>query len=1012
MTAKNPYFREVDLKINFPEEEKKILDHWYKKGIVKKYLDKNKNSKKYFSFLDGPITANNPMGVHHAWGRTYKDLYQRFKNMQGYAQRFQNGFDAQGLWVEVEVERELKFQNKKDIEKFGIEKFVALCRERVKKYSGIQTEQSKRLGYFMDWDNSYYTLSEDNNYMIWRFLKTCHENGWLYKGNDSVAWCPRCETAISQHEMLTEDYKEATHDSVYLSFPIVNRTNEYLLVWTTTPWTVPANIAVAVDPRLEYAKVAVGDLHYWVAKDSVERVFKNEKHNVVKAASGEKLLGTRYMGAFDDLPAVTAVSKKYSENFHSVVPTDSMIMPITTTEGTGLVHTAVSAGTEDFKLGQKLGLPMIPVIKDDATYLDNFGFLSGQNAKDDPWLVLGYLKQLKKAGKEFYYKIEKYTHRYPACWRCKTELVWKVTDEWYVAMDKPAQITNNKLHSPKNETENTDNRTLRQRMIDVTKKIKWIPGFGLEREIDWLNNMHDWLISKKNRYWGLALPIWECDKCHNFEVIGSKEELERKAVEGWDSFKDRTPHKPHIDLVKVKCSSCGHIMSRIEPVGNPWLDAGIVAYSTVSENNKAANFEASKTKPLYLSDKNKWKDWVPADFITESFPGQFKNWFYSLIAMSTVMEDINPFKTVLGFGTLLAEDGRPMHKSWGNSIEFTEGADTIGVDVMRWMYARQNPADNLLFGYKNADEVRRSFHLTLWNVYNFFVTYANLNNWEPKKELKLKVNNLLDGWIVTRLYQSIVDTTALLEKYDARSASEVLESFVNDMSLWYVRRSRDRVSLSSSDKSDTLDFLNFTYFVLINISKVLAPFVPFLSESMYTNLSKDSSVHLASWPSEKDLKTMLGIVSRNIDPNSLLDQMKIIRAIVEKGHSLRKENGIAVKQPLSLLTVQLNDLLDDRLTDLLKAELNVKEVKYVIKKGEMKVTLDTKVTVDLMEEMKVRELIRKIQNERKEMGLNLTQKVDVENEWIPENKDFVQLIIKKAQVRELIEGKFNIAKVK
>jgi isoleucyl-tRNA synthetase len=726
------YFDSLDPKPDFPKMERELLTHWYSDGIVDKYLKKNKDSEKYFSFQDGPITANNPMGVHHAWGRTYKDLWPRFKSMQGYKQRHQNGFDCQGLWVEVEVEKEQGFKNKKDIEKFGVDKFVELCKERVKKYSGIQTEQSKRLGYFADWDNSYYTLSDDNNYMIWHFLKVVHENGWLYKGNDSVPWCPRCETAISQHEMLTEDYKEAVHESIYMKFPIVG-TDENLLVWTTTPWTIPANIAVAVDKKIDYVLVEVVDPSkdevnkYWIADEASARVFAGLDFKVIKKAKGVELVGLKYTGAFDLLPAVAAVAKENTEKFHTVVATIDLIMPITTTEGTGMVHTAVSAGTEDFKLGRELGLPMIPVINDDASYIEGFNELSGQNAKWHPRIILDIMEE-----KGYAFKIEKYAHRYPACWRCKTELVWKVTDEWYISMDKP---------SAKNSADKA-NLTLRERMKDVTKKINWIPGFGLKRELDWLDNMHDWLISKKNRYWGLALPIWECTKCGNFDVFGGKEELEKSAVSGWDKMKGKSPHKPQIDEVKIKCSKCGEVASRIEPVGNPWLDAGIVQYSTISENNKASNFDVTDTKPLYLTNREEWEKWFPVDFITESFPGQFKNWFYSMIAMSTVLENKNPFKTVLGFATQLGEDGRAMHKSWGNAIEFNEAADKIGSDVMRWMFVRQDPKENMLFGYKTADETRRQFHLKLWNIYNFFVTYANLDSWSPTKSTKDKVRYL------------------------------------------------------------------------------------------------------------------------------------------------------------------------------------------------------------------------------------------------------------------------------
>ena len=737
MAKVKTYFEQVDLKVDFPQMERDLLKTWEDENVTKKYLDRNKRAKSNFSFMDGPITANNPMGVHHAWGRMYKDLWQRFKNMQGYSQRFQNGFDCQGLWVEVEVEKELGFKSKKDIEKFGVAKFVDLCRARVKKYSQIQSDQSKRLGYFMDWDNSYYTLSEDNNYMIWHFLKVCNDLGWIYKGNDVVPWCPRCETAISEHEILTEDYKEITHDSVYLSFPIVGQKDEYFLAWTTTPWTIPANIALAIDADLEYSQVQVVDKHaamtskkFWVAKNAKDRVFADVRVKEIKVTKGSKLVGLRYKGAFDGLTAVKK-DKIKNDKFHTVVATDSLILPINTDEGTGIVHVSTGTGSEDHKFGKKIGLPIVAAIDDRANYLSKFGFLAGKNAKKDPNLVLDYLRKFQDGN--FLYKISKYKHRYPSCWRCKTELVWKITDEWYIAMDK----------APKKQSEEKptvsfakwkddepqvkpppDARTLRERMKEVTEKISWLPSFGLDREMDWLSNMHDWLISKKNRYWGLALPIWECTKCNNFEVFGSKEELKEKAVEGWKKFDGKSPHKPQIDEVKVKCSNCGSLVSRIEPVGNPWLDAGIVPFSTISENNKAAGFDKSNTKPLYLADREKWQKWFPADFITESFPGQFKNWFYSLIAMSTVLEDAIPTKTVLGFATMVDGNGRGFHKSLGNSIEFVDAADKAGADVIRWMCARQNPAENLQFGYQLADEARRKFHLKLWNVYNFLVTYG------------------------------------------------------------------------------------------------------------------------------------------------------------------------------------------------------------------------------------------------------------------------------------------------
>jgi len=1013
-------FKSVENNQNFPEMEKKWLKHWYEKGITKKYLQKNNQSEKYFSFLDGPITANNPMGVHHAWGRTYKDLWPRFYNLLGYKQRFQNGFDCQGLWVEVEVEKELGLKTKKDIENLvpgdkyaSIAKFVQLCKDRVMKFSKVQTEQSKRLGYFADWDHSYFTMSDENNYMIWRFLKICYENGWIYKGRESVPWCPRCETAISQHEMLTEDYKELVHESIYFKLPIINNKsqitnkhqtsnikhqNEFLLVWTTTPWTILANIAVAIDKTFNYSLVEVERERLWLAANRIKEVFKDKVHKVIKTVKGEELVGLKYKGPFDDLPAVKKVAEENSNNFHTVFATDQNILPVTTAEGTGMVHTAVSAGTEDFKMGKKLSLPMIPVIQDNADYLPDLGFLSGKNAKKHPEIILDFLKE-----KGFVFKIEKYKHRYPACWRCKTELVWKVEDEWYVAMDKPSQL---KVKSEKLRI----NKTLRERMIEVAKKIKWMPEFGLDRELDWLKNMHDWLISKKNRYWGLALPIYECGGdggCGGFEVIGSKEELNKRAVSGWQNFAGHSPHKPYVDEVKIKCSKCGQIVSRIDDVGNPWLDAGIVAYSTISENNQGES--------LYLKNKKEWRNWFPADFITESFPGQFKNWFYALIAMSTVLENEKPFKTVLGFGTMFDETGRPFHKSLGNTIEFVEGANRFGADIIRWICISNNPADNILFGEHKVKDVTRRFYLMLWNVYKFFVEYVNLDELSrssiplfstaspPKggspKRLSQKGYfrfNILDRWILSRFSSLVVFVEKNLKEYNAKDSALEIEKFVSDLSTWYIRRSRNRIWVNSEDKKDKEAFYSSLYYILVNLSIVLSPFMPFISEEIYVNLTEKESVHLESWPE----------INPNLKyQNSKLEkEMEMARKVVEVGHSKRKEEGKKVRMPLAKLELEVEgdfSKISPSVWQIVLDELNIKNIAVNktqrFPKKEMIVSED-----DLNHEGSVRDLIRSIQSKRKELGLKQTDFIvlTVPESYL-EDSDFIK---KKVMAKKVSVG--------
>ncbi len=980
-------FKKVIPNINFPELEKKITEYWEKEKIVDKYIHRNDKSDKRFSFIDGPITANNPMGVHHAWGRTYKDLWQRYNNMKGYRERFQNGFDCQGLWIEVEVEKELGIRNKKDIEnlisgdkKASIAKFVELCKSRVRKFSKIQTEQSKRLGYFMDWDHSYYTMSDENNYMIWHFLKVCHEKGWIYKGKDSVPWCPRCETAISQHEMLTEDYKEIVHESIIMKFPLVNRDNEYLLVWTTTPWTIIANIAVAVDETFDYVLVESGGQKYWLVKELVDEVFKDRDKKIIKTIKGKKLIGWKYRGLFDDLSGVKEASLQ-SDKFHTVIPTDTLIMPISVTEGTGMVHTAVSAGSEDYKLGKKLGLPMIPVITDNADYIQGFGEFSGKNAKKHPEIILDYMRKKEEIEKSWVFSIFKYKHRYPACWRCKAELVWKVANEWYIAMDVK-ENPKSKIQNPKIQL-----KTLREQMIDTAKMIRWIPEFGLERELDWLNNMHDWLISKKNRYWGLAIPIYECQKCGWFDVVGSKNELEEKAVSGWEKFEGHSPHKPYVDEVKIKCQKCKSEVDRVDDVGNVWLDAGIVPFATL--------VDPATGKLSYTTDRNYWKDWFPATFITESFPGQFKNWFYSMIAMSTVLEKRNPFESVLGYASVLGEDGRPMHKSWGNAIEFNEAADKIGVDVMRWMYVTQNPEQNILFGYKKADETRRKFHLMLWNIYNFFITYANADKWQPKKANKSKPNNILDIWMMGKLNQLIKTVTDSLNRYDTFTASTFIQCFVNDLSTWYIRRSRDRVGPTAENTEDKYNCYAVLYETLESLAKIIAPFTPFLAEEMYMNLTNNESVHLSDW---------FGDISElSTTDSEIQSKMSFVRSICELGHAKRKEMGIKVRQPLGKFKIQNSKFeVGEEYLKLIKDELNVKEVEIKTGDEELVVDLDTKLTPLLIAEGKARELVREIQLKRKELGCGLTDKVKVTLPDWP--KEFTQYIKKETLSEEINKG--------
>ena len=959
-------FRPVDPKPDFPKLEEKILKFWKENDTLSKYLSRNQASKKNFSFLDGPITANNPMGVHHAWGRTLKDLYQRQRNMQGFKQRFQNGFDNQGLWVEVEVEKKLGFKSKKDIEKYGIGEFVEKCKEHTLNFADIQTKQSQRLGYFMDWGNSYYTLSDENNYAIWHFLKKVWQDGNLYKGRDSVPWCPRCGTAISQHEILNEEYHELTHESIYFNLPIEGRKNEYFLVWTTTPWTLPANVALAVNPEADYVVVSlqgrdgacpVSTERMVLAKSRLS-VLK-EPYEIVKEFKGAELVGLKYQGPFDNLPAVQKAQKESPKTFHTVVAAKDLVSE---EEGTGIVHIATGCGTEDFRLGEEKNLPVIPAIDEAANYLEGFGDLTGKNAKDDPSLILCH-----SLLNDYIFDIRPFTHRYPVCWRCKTELVWRVVDEWYIAMDAA------KHHRAKN---------YRQRLQEVIKDVSWLPSFGYDRELDWLRNMEDWLISKK-RYWGLALPIWECQKCGHFEVIGSKEELKEKAVAGFEEFEGHSPHRPWVDKVKIECSECGGSVSRVLDVGNPWLDAGIVSFSTLK----------------YFEDKGYWQDWFPADLVLEGFAGQFKNWFYSLLTMSVVLEDHAPFKNLLGHALVKDEKGEEMHKSKGNAIWFDDAVEKMGADVLRWMYARQNPASNLNFGFRPAEEIKRRFFLIFWNSYKFFMTYALLDGWLPSVETG-HAPSLLDCWILSRLNNLIKAVSESLDGWDNMTAARAIEYFVvNDLSTWYIRRSRDCIGPTAPDGNDKLACYQTLYEVLLTLTKLLAPFTPFLTEEIYQQLTINNkqsavgSVHLEDWPE----------VEESLINEELEKQMELVRQIIEKGHAARKDAGIKVRQPLKKLKVKSEKLkVSEELTQLVKDELNVKEVGFAESAGDLGVELNTILTPELEAEGEARDLIREIQKLRKKVGCELGDKITVEAPSWP--KDFEDYIKQKTLARELKVG--------
>ncbi len=915
--------KRVNPQVDFIAIEHEVLAFWEEKNIFQKRRDANEGNTKW-SFIDGPITANNPMGVHHAWGRTLKDLYNRFKAMDGFELRYQQGFDCQGLWVEVEVEKELGFKSKKEVEDFGIEKFVKMCKERVQKYSKVQAEQSKRLGYWMDWENSYYTMSDENNYAIWGFLKKLFDEGKIYRGSDVVPWSGRSGTSYSQMEII-EGRKLVSHKSVFVRFPLKERKEEYLLVWTTTPWTLTSNVIAGINGNLDYVKIKAhdGSIYYFAEENlnfkRLDKQFKEKKQwldgvpklktisqifkerggfEVLGTIKGEEMVGWTYEGPYDHLEAqyiaggYPFANESLEEQGVSSITQHQVVNPgkdnigndiVVAGEGTGIVHMAPGCGDIDNKIGKKLGMVSIAPLDEESKFTDKFGWLAGKSATDKS-TVNEILKDLKNRGLLVY--AEDYPHIYPHCWRSGDELVFRLVDEWYINMDWRGKI---------------------KKIVD---DINWIPEWGQEREHEWLDNMGDWMISKK-RFWGLALPIWIFED-DSYYVVGSKEELKDLAVEGWDEFEGNSPHRPWIDKVKIKHPVSGLIGKRVKDVGNPWLDAGIVPFSTLK----------------YNTDKEYWNEWFPAEFVVESFPGQFRNWFYSLLAMSAMLEQKAPFKNLLGHALVKAEDGRDMHKSWGNAIWFDDAAEKMGVDVMRWLYASQNPEHNLLFGYSHGDEIRKKL-IQLWNSYSFFATYAEVDGFDPSKT---NINdadlNIMDEWIISKLHLFIKEANIALNDFCSEKMMKKFELFLDELSNWYIRRSRRRF-WKSEDDSDKQAAYAVLYEVLTNIIKILAPVLPFVTENIYQNLVKNvdssmpESIHLCDYPKNKE--SMINL--------SLMDKVDALRKVIELGRSARNKASIKIRQPLAELAFSIKDddifnfIIDQQ--QVVLDELNVKKIRRV-----------------------------------------------------------------------------------
>lgn len=930
MSDLEPLFSPVEANFDWLAMEASIHRFWDERQIFPKLRSQLKEYEHKFSFIDGPITANNPMGVHHARGRTLKDIYQRYMAMLGFNQRFQNGFDTQGLWVEVEVEKTLGLNSKRDIEKMGLETFVNHCKARIKKYSDLISRQSRQLGQQMDWEHSYYTHLDDNIEHIWHFLKICHKRGWLYQSRLVMPWCPRCSTSLSVHEM-TDSYTIVKHPSVFLQLPVIGVQNRFFLVWTTTPWTLTANTALAVHPDLTYLLVEQENKEYYLAESAVEVLGHN--FNVLTTVEGKELLNLTYYALFAELELQKGVE-------HKIIQWEE----VSADEGTGIVHIAPGCGAEDFNLRKEFNLGLIAPIDEQGKLKEGLEPFSGFTTKEVASLIFESLN-----AKGYLFRKSTIEHRYPVCWRCKTELVFKLETEWFIFCDE-----------------------IRPQLQQANKTVNWVPEYAGKRMHDWLENMGDWCISRK-RYWGLPLPFYPCD-CGEVTVVGSLDELRQltahpKTVETLPEL-----HRPWIDSVKINCPKCGEQVSRVSEVGDCWLDAGIVPFSTLK----------------YLTNRNYWQQWFPADLVCEMIE-QVRLWFYSQLFMAVTLVGRAPFKSVVVYDEVRHEDGQPMSKS-SHMILLDEALQKNSADVLRWNYARQKPDAFLRFGFNVTAEVKRKF-IPFWNAVRFFVNFASLDVSNPS-QLTHNSNNVFDLWIFTRLRNVCEEYQNSLNQWDVRRPTLLLEEFFEDLTNWYIRSSRRRFwkEKESLDKNAAYSTL---FKVLLNVSYLLAPYTPFLAEYIFQLLRHPfanqlpESIHLCSLSETKDLTIT----------NEVLESFDKYKSLVESGRLLRNQAGIKFRQPLSAAYIEGKSPfprkeLKVQFLRALKHELNVKEIRFTNEltsdllenqenvshesaETNLKLYLITEINSELKQEGIAREIVRAIQQLRKEADLNWNSRIKV-----------------------------------
>ncbi|MBU3204629.1 isoleucine--tRNA ligase [Clostridium algidicarnis] len=854
-------YKKIDPTKSFVDMEKSVLKLWKEKDVIQKNFDLNEDGR-YFTFYDGPPTANGKPHIGHVLTRVMKDLIPRYKVMKGYKVLRKAGWDTHGLPVELEIEKKLGITGKQGIEEYGVEKFIQECKESVFTYSSMWKEMSEKIGFWVDMDSPYVTY--DNNYIesVWWALNQMWKKDLLYKGHKVMPYCPRCGTSLSSHE-VAQGYKDVKESTAVTKFKVKGEENKYILAWTTTPWTLPSNVALAINKKYNYAEIKVGEEYYILAKDLIHSVIGDVEYELVKEFKGEEILGLEYEQLF----------KFYTpeEKAFFIIHGDF----VTLTDGTGIVHTAPAYGEDDSMVCKAHNLPLINLVDTEGKFIDCVEPWKGIFVKKADPKILEYMKE-----NGMLFKSEKFTHSYPHCWRCDTPLLYYPKESWFVKTT-----------------------ALREKLIENNNKIHWHPdNIRTGRMGKFLENVIDWGISR-DRYWGTPLPIWECE-CGNRECIGSIEELKNKGINVPEGIE---LHKPYIDNVHLKCENCGKDMIRTHEVIDCWFDSGSMPF--------AQHHYPFENKELFEAN-------FPAQFISEAVD-QTRGWFYTLIAISTAVFDEIPFENSVVLGHVLDKKGIKMSKHKGNVVDPVEVIESQGADATRWhFYTASAPWLPTRFSKDDVAEAQRKFLSTLWNVYSFYVLYAEIDQFNPMEYKDFKSENIMDKWIISKLNTLVKTVDVNLEGYKITQAALAIEGFVDELSNWYVRRNRSRY-WSEDLTDDKIGAYMTLYNVLVTVCKVSAPFIPFMTEEIYQNLvvsfDKDAkeSLHLCSWPEYNEQ-----LVDENLER-----EMDMAYKIVKLGRSARNGANIKNRQPLSKMLINTTSL-PAYYGSIIKDELNIKVVEF------------------------------------------------------------------------------------